>query len=187
MRLGWTREQAIGIAANIHEESGGNERIHGDNGKAYGLAQWHADRQADFAAWAGHDIHQSTHEEQVAFIDQELRHGSETLAGRMLKAAQNVRDAAGTVARYYERPADKDGASTRRGAWAQQYAAAHPAERYAAQHNTTNSANHVNSTVSVGQVNIHTKATDAQGIAKDLHAKVRDQYMAAFYANHGLS
>jgi hypothetical protein len=187
MRLGWTREQAIGIAANIHEESGGNERIHGDNGKAYGLAQWHADRQADFAAWAGHDIHQSTHEEQVAFIDQELRHGSETLAGRMLKAAQNVRDAAGTVARYYERPADKDGASTRRGAWAQQYAAAHPAERYAAQHNTTNSANHVNSTVSVGQVNIHTKATDAQGIAKDFNAKVRDQYQQAFYANHGLS
>jgi hypothetical protein len=55
------------------------------------------------------------------------------------------------------------------------------------QNTSTNSANHNNQTVFNGGVHITTAATNSQDIAKDFNAKVRDQYMAAFYANHGLS
>lgn len=114
MKMGWTREQAFGIMANVHRESGGNARAGGDNGQAYGLAQWHRDRQANFAKWAGHDIRQSTHDEQIAFINYELRHGTEQRAGRALSGARTPGDAAAIVSRTYERPADVAGEARRR-------------------------------------------------------------------------
>lgn len=45
---GWTKEQAAGLAANIKRESAFRPDAVGDNGKAYGIAQWHPDRQAEF-------------------------------------------------------------------------------------------------------------------------------------------
>ncbi len=105
MGLGWSREQAIGIAANIHHESGGRLNATGDGGRAFGLAQWHPDRQRAFRLWAGHDIRQSTRAEQLAFIDYELRQGSEQAAGRALKRARTPGQAAAIVSARYERPA----------------------------------------------------------------------------------
>ena len=108
MGKGWTKDQAAGILGNLDQESGGNHQIVGDEGKAYGLAQWHPDRQANFAKKFGHDIRQSTHEEQVDFVDHELR-TTESGAGMRLAQAQNVGDASATIRRYYERPANKTG------------------------------------------------------------------------------
>ena len=48
MSQGWTKEQAAGIVGNIQKESMFNYKALGDNGKAFGLAQWHPDRQANF-------------------------------------------------------------------------------------------------------------------------------------------
>ncbi|MFZ5936585.1 phage tail tip lysozyme [Pseudomonas sp. HS6-2] len=102
--LGWTREQSAGIVANLSVESGFDPTAVGDNGKAYGIAQWHPDRQANFKAWAGKDIRQSTLEDQLNFIQYELTEGAEVAAGKLLRAASNSSDAGSIVSRYYERP-----------------------------------------------------------------------------------
>lgn len=104
MRMGWSKEQAAGIVANLRHESNFNPSASGDSGKAYGIAQWHPDRQANFAKWAGKDIRNSTLEEQMAFVHYELTKGSEQKAGALLKAAGNARQAGDIVSRYYERP-----------------------------------------------------------------------------------
>ena len=106
--LEWTHEQASGIVANLQRESSGNEKEIGDNGKAYGLAQWHPDRQANFAKFAGKDIRESSHAEQIAFVNYELRKGSEQNAGRQLGGAASASDAAAIISKSYERPKDKE-------------------------------------------------------------------------------
>jgi hypothetical protein len=107
---GWTRKQAIGIVAgSILGESEGDPKAVGDNGQAYGLAQWHPDRQARFASVFGHDIRQSTRDEQRAFINWELRN-SERAAGDVLARTQSSPQSAYVMTKLFERPlnAQKD-------------------------------------------------------------------------------
>ncbi|UPG86858.1 phage tail tip lysozyme [Luteibacter aegosomatis] len=121
---GWSRAQAAGIAANLTAESGLNPRAVGDNGSAYGLAQWHPDRQRAFADWAGKDIRSSSLQEQLGFIQHELTKGNETRAGDRLRKAEGAREAGAVVSALYERPADIAGESSRRAALAEQLASA---------------------------------------------------------------
>jgi hypothetical protein len=114
MGMGWTRAQAAGIAANIQRESGGNDRAIGDNGRAFGLAQWHPDRQAAFQKWAGKDIRASNRDEQLAFINHELREGGEQSAGGALALARDAAEAARIMSQRYERPADAVGEASKR-------------------------------------------------------------------------
>ena len=102
---GWSPAQSQGIVTNLMRESGGDPTNVGDGGLAYGVAQWRPDRQANFAKWAGHDIRQSTREEQLAFVDYELRQGAETRAGKLLASAQTPEQAEAVVRNEYERPA----------------------------------------------------------------------------------
>lgn len=118
---GWSREQAEGIAANIEAESGFKANAKGDGGQAYGLAQWHPDRQAEFAKQYGKDIRNSTGAEQLEFINHELTRGNEKSAGSKLRTATSSYDAASIVSREYERPADAAGEASRRGASAAGY------------------------------------------------------------------
>ncbi|WNC90960.1 phage tail tape measure protein [Paraburkholderia sp. FT54] len=105
-QMGWTQEQASGLAANFWKESLFNPKAVGDNGHAYGIGQWHEDRQAEFKKRFGIDIQQSTLDQQLQFADYELRHGKEQKAGQALSAAASAQDAGGIVSRLYERPAD---------------------------------------------------------------------------------
>lgn len=105
-QMGWTQEQASGLAANFWKESLFNPTAVGDNGHAYGIGQWHEDRQAEFKKRFGIDIRQSTLDQQLQFADYELRHGKEQKAGQALSAAASAQDAGGIVSRLYERPAD---------------------------------------------------------------------------------
>lgn len=114
--LGWSKAQAAGITANIKAESNFNPTAVGDGGKAYGIAQWHPDRQADFETQFGKSIKDSSLAEQVNFIHHELTVGKEQRAGAKLSAAIDPGDAASIVSRYYERPADKLGEATKRSA-----------------------------------------------------------------------
>jgi hypothetical protein len=120
IRLGWSKDQAIGIAANIHGESAGNHTAVGDGGKAYGIAQWHPDRQNLFAKKFGKDIRQSTLAEQVAFVDYELNNGGslERKAGRLIRQSNSAEEAAALFTRWFERPADIPGESSKRAAFA---------------------------------------------------------------------
>lgn len=115
MKMGWTREQATGIVANIIAESSGEADAEGDNGQAYGLAQWHPDRQAKFKAWTGKDIRQSTRDEQLAFINYELR-GPEKKAGFVLQQTTTAEHAARAFNTHFERPADIPGQNAKRAA-----------------------------------------------------------------------
>jgi hypothetical protein len=110
---GWTREQSAGIVANLSAESGLRPDAVGDGGAAYGLAQWHPDRQAGFRAILGKDIRGSTLEEQLAFVHAELR-GAEKVAGDALSGCTSAAAAGATVSTLYERPADREGEATRR-------------------------------------------------------------------------
>jgi hypothetical protein len=114
-KQGWSKEQAAGLAANIKRESAFKADAVGDGGKAYGIAQWHPDRQAEFKKKFGKDIQGSSLEEQMAFMHHELTAGKEKGAGDKLRQATTAQDAAAAVSKHYERPADKEGEATKRG------------------------------------------------------------------------
>lgn len=116
---GWTVEQATGIAANLQQESQFNPNAVGDGGRAYGIAQWHGDRQAEFYKKYGKQIQNANLQEQLDFLHYEMTEGKEKRAGDALRGATNARAAAEIVSRQYERPADRDGEAARRGASAE--------------------------------------------------------------------
>ncbi|MFV3292275.1 phage tail tip lysozyme [Pseudomonas sp. NY11955] len=126
---GWTEDQAKGIAANLEQESGFRADAVGDGGNAYGLAQWHPDRQANFTRFSGKDIRQSTAQEQLDFIHYELTRGREKSAGERLRMAGSASEAAAIVSQYYERPADQSGEMARRSAIADSYGGTPGADR----------------------------------------------------------
>lgn len=101
---GWTPAQAAGIVGNLQAESGANLKTDavGDGGKAYGIAQWHPDRQAKFAKAFGKDIRQAGFKEQLAFVQWELEN-SETKAAGFLRSAKTPEEAAWIFDQYYER------------------------------------------------------------------------------------
>ena len=111
---GWSRAQAAGIAANLSTESALNPQAVGDNGKAYGVAQWHPDRQKAFSDWSGKGIQGSSLEEQLKFVQYELTKGNERAAGDMLRRATDPQAAGAIVSSQYERPKDTQGEAYRR-------------------------------------------------------------------------
>lgn len=123
---GWTREQAAGLVANLAAESGFNHQAVGDGGRAFGLAQWHGDRQAEFKRLFGKDIRQASFMEQLQFVQHELTRGAEKTAGRILKGARTAAESAALVSRYYERPADLSGQALVRGRMAENWYAQAP-------------------------------------------------------------
>ena len=104
MSAGYTKEQAAGIVGNLQTESGKNLDVNavGDGGKARGIAQWHPDRQATFQKVMGKDLKSSTLEEQLKFVDWELKN-TERNAGEKLKQARSAAQAAQIVDKLYER------------------------------------------------------------------------------------
>lgn len=122
MGLGWTKDQAAGIVANLQHESGMKADAKGDGGKAYGIAQWHPDRQANFKKWSGKDIRDSTAQEQMRFVNYELTQGAEKKAGNLLRASTNARQAGEIVSKHYERPLRQADEMAKRGETAVQIA-----------------------------------------------------------------
>jgi len=104
----WSKPQAIGIVANIYAESKFNPNIPGDGGAAYGLCQWHSDRQKFFTQQFRKSIKNSTFEEQLQFIDFELRNNEARGAGESLKPETTPEGAASVISLKYERPAGKE-------------------------------------------------------------------------------
>jgi hypothetical protein len=101
---GWTKEQAAGIVGNLVVESRLKTDAVGDGGQAYGIAQWHPDRQAKFQQVYGKDIRQSSFAEQLEFVNWELNN-SEKAAGNALREATTADQAAAIVDKKYERSA----------------------------------------------------------------------------------
>lgn len=168
-KQGWSHAQALGIAANIEAESKGNAGAVGDNGAAYGIGQWHADRQAQFAKLFGHDIRNSTMDEQLQFYQWELKN-SQAKAGQDLSGATSPGQAAAIVSSEFERPADREGEMKRRAMLATQYAAmVGPGATAKASGSGTTTVE-----TSINTINVNTQATDANGIAKDMNKALQD-------------
>ena len=101
--------QAQGVVANLIAESGLQPNGKpGDNGKAYGIAQWHPDRQAKFAEIIGRPIRDSSLPQQLEFLIWEMNN-TEKKAGKALRATTSASEAAGIFDKLFER---SDGKST---------------------------------------------------------------------------
>lgn len=179
---GWSRAQAAAIVANLGKESTFNQNAVGDNGQAYGIAQWHKDRQAIFEKWLGRQIKGSSFHDQLAFVNYELTHG-EKRAGDMLRNATNAGAGAMAVSMLYERPHDREGEAIARAKLADQIYAQHymgAASVAAASHPVTNNTSTSSSQTNInGPITINTKATDAQGIARDMHGAIQNNALVA--------
>jgi hypothetical protein len=199
--MGWSREAASGLVAGFWKESLLDPRAVGDGGKAYGIGQWHPDRQAEFKKVFGIDIQKSTLEQQLQFANYELTQGNEQAAGRRLRAATNALDAGAIASRFYERPADVEGeAQQRASAAADLYASI--GRNNAAQiagtglgardvtpvSSTTTTSTSSNETHINGPINIQTQATDAAGIVRDFGREMSSRFSFSVpQANTGLS
>lgn len=108
MSKGWSAAEADGIVAGMIAENGkldplAANRAGGGRG-AWGLGQWRGSRLDDFKARYGRDVWNSSFDEQIDFIDFELRQGKEQRAGRKMKG----RSSRGVLESYildYMRPA----------------------------------------------------------------------------------
>lgn len=118
-QMGLTPVEASGLAANFTAESGLSPTAVGDNGKAYGIGQWHPDRQAQFAKLFGMPIQKSTLDQQLAFARWELGN-TEKGAQQKAEQAKTAQEAGAIYSRYYERPAQADQEAKTRGILAQQ-------------------------------------------------------------------
>ncbi|WP_227063425.1 phage tail tip lysozyme [Acinetobacter pittii] len=114
----WSPEQAAGIVANLEAESGFKHKAIGDSGKAFGIGQWHPDRQAKFKQKFGKDIRHSSYQEQLAFVNWEL-YNNESYAGKKLRQTTTANQAGAIVSRYYERPAAVEAEARKRSSIAQ--------------------------------------------------------------------
>lgn len=185
---GWTPAQAAGLVANIKRESALRPDAVGDSGKAYGLGQWHPDRQAAFKARFGKPIQGSTLAEQLAFMQFELTSGSEQRAGAMLRGAGTASEAGAAISKYYERPADREGEAKARAKLAEQLSLMHGAPGAAGAvpglRPTPGLASNVSTQTTIGEIHVHTQATDAAGIARDLGSQL--DYLFTAQANGGV-
>jgi hypothetical protein len=116
IKKGWSKAAALGIVANLYQESGLNTQIVGDSGKAIGIAQWHGDRQRDIQQKFGKHPNQMNLNEQLDAVDWELRSGKQ-FKSTHLAALQKTSDpgqAAALISEFYERPANKEGEKIKR-------------------------------------------------------------------------
>ncbi len=103
---GLNAHQAAGIVGNLIVESGGlNTTIKGDNGKAFGLAQWHPDRQKGLKALAqkrGTDI--SDFDTQLEYVWEELNSPKYKLALNGIFNSRNAKEATTAFMKHFEKP-----------------------------------------------------------------------------------
>ena len=95
--------QAAGIVGNLIHESGLNTTIKGDGGKAFGIAQWHPDRQKglkELAKSKGTDI--SDFDTQLEYVWQELNSTEKKALDKLLNS--KTTQEATMAFMSYERP-----------------------------------------------------------------------------------
>lgn len=174
-RRGWSAPQSEGILANLIRESGLRPTATGDGGSAYGIGQWHADRQKNYTKLYGHrmqDVRDKDQalREQMGFVDWELNN-TEKSAGERLRATRTRRGAAAAVSGYYERPADRLGNMTVRGDIAEtlhQYLPNSQMMQNAAgpvNHNTTSNTQ----TIHVDAITVNAHGANPDSVVRAIH------------------
>lgn len=105
MSLGYSKQNASGIAGNIFIESRYDPLAIGDNGQSFGLAQWHKSRWERLNEWAKqNNKNPNTFQGQLDYLDWELKN-TEKNAYKKLLESKTVYESAYNFAKYFERPA----------------------------------------------------------------------------------
>lgn len=180
MSQGFSRNEAIGMAANIAAESAFDPYQYGDHGKAYGIGQWHADRQANFARVMGLPIQASSYEQQLEFYAYEVKHNKPLM--KAFGQDPNAGASAMLVSVLDERPKDAAGEAERRALIAQHMANGYVGARPSglAVKGAGGTTTH---TVTInGGVNVNApKATDAKGIVKGMKTALQNNPLTSNY------
>lgn len=195
--MGWSSEQAAGIAASFTQESALSPTARNPQSGAYGIGQWLGSRVADFKAFSGRDLVGSSLDDQLKFFQYEVTKGKEKAAGDKLRAARTAEDAARIHSEAYERPGAAEANVERRQRLAAQLATDDRAKNAASigaiptgaaasvAASTTTSTSTSKSEVKIDTININTQASDANGIAASIRPAV-EKYSFATQANTGL-
>lgn len=105
---GYSPHAAEGVADNLFDESAFNPKAVGDNGTAFGLAQWRGDRLKNlkqFAASQSRDW--QDFDTQLDFVDHEMKNGLDEgakIAYAKLQQAPDKDSAYNAFVQHYERP-----------------------------------------------------------------------------------
>ena len=175
-KMGWSPEHAAGIAGSLMQESGGNPAAVNPKSGAYGVGQWLGSRVNDYKAWSGgQDLNGSSLDDQLRFMTYEMREGNEKSAGMKLLATKTAADAAAIHGNLYERAGAEEMNTGKRISYANAIMAGSNMTRGQLQldsisaspiSNITGGSNSSRSvSVQTGDINIHTQATDADGIS----------------------
>lgn len=207
---GYTDAQAAGITGSLQQESQLDPNAVNKTSGAAGIAQWLGPRAREFEKQFGHPVAQSTFGEQVDFMLWELKN-TEKQADKRIRMAKTPEFAAEVHAREYERPGANEINIARRQQYAREAAAGagQPAAvattgdaqranalKIAQQtvtaaappiSNSTSTSTTSNETNINGPITVHTQATDAAGIARDIGGAMKRYSFVVPQANTGLS
>lgn len=173
--MGLTPIEAAGLTANFTAESALNPTAQGDFDKktgkftAYGIGQWHAHRQAQFAKLFGIPMQKSTLQQQLGFARWELGNTNKPAQARAAQAT-TPQQAGSIYSRYYERPAHADREAATRGILAQQIYAQNQMMFRGAP--PASAAQRVDVHVSMGNVPPGTKVTATDGNGHNVPVRV---------------
>lgn len=184
--MGMNRGQAMGMLSNAMSESSLDPFSIGDNGKAYGLFQWHKDRQDKYTARYGHTMQSvkdrdAATREQMDFANWELWH-TEKRAGDLLRQSSDAGMSGAIVSRYFVRPKDQDGEVEKRGALAE-YLSSQKSVVGAALSAPPSGGNTNNVT---NNMTLHVPGGDPKQVTKAVKAAFNDPRMQAWQTNMGL-
>lgn len=195
--MGWSAEQAAGIAGSFMQESNLDPSARNSTSGAYGIGQWLGSRVSDFKSFTGRDLVGSSLDDQLRFFQYEVTQGKEKRAGDLLRAAQTAEEAARIHSEAYERPGRDEANIARRQRLAAQFAAggrssnlsslaSMPSGAAASIAGTGGGATSTSTTdVKVDTIVVHTQATDAPGIAQAIGPAV-ERYAFTTQANTGM-
>ncbi|MCW3676215.1 phage tail tip lysozyme [Burkholderia cenocepacia] len=208
---GYTDAQAAGITGSLQQESQLDPNAVNKTSGAAGIAQWLGPRAIEFEKQFGHPVAQSTFGEQVDFMLWELKN-TEKQADQRIRMAKTPEFAAEVHAREYERPGANEINIARRQQYAREAAADGAGQSAAvattgdaqranalkiaqqtvtaatpAVSNSTSTSTSTTETNINGPITVHTQATDAAGIARDIGGAMKRYSFVVPQANTGLS
>lgn len=112
---------AFGYGANAVGESGADPYVKpGDKGASHGPFQWQGDRLRRYVALYGHLPEQGNLDEHLDYVMYENSGPEADAWAQIQRAAPTAAAKAAAIARYWERPADADGAARHRAGIANQ-------------------------------------------------------------------
>lgn len=167
---GYSPEQASGIVANEQRESGFNPDAVGDSGKSKGIFQWDARRRAKIISRLGINPANASHKDQLKAAAWELE---QTGIGAKLRQQTTAAGSAALFSDLFENPANGPTEALIRGGYA---------------NNIMSNYGNKSVAVKTGDIVVHTQATDADGISRDIGASLQKELNFTFSSlNDGIS